>query len=403
MAGRRRAPRRARASRRARRRAGGGAGRATWRGSRRTLAGKATGAEACPDVGHRARLRALPPPDGGTFARRRHGTGPHRQAARDRGHDGIPVGAPRVGERVVVNAWVRTRRDSKGGFSFLELNFDGSCLLEPPGHLRGRAPQLQGGGDPPPPAGRSASASEGLSSPRSPRQGPGHRAPGRERPRPRPLRRHLPAAEEGSHASSSLPHHRPPPPPHRTAWAPSSGCGAPWRRPSMSTSGRRASVHPRAHRHHRQRRGGRGADVPGDHARRRQAPPRRRAAPSTYFPKDFFFGQKTHLTVSGQLEAEDLSRPGRSATCTPPSAPPSARENSKHRPPPRAEFWMIEPEMAFYRPRRQRQGRRELPQVGREDRPRPLRRRHRLPRPARAARPLCANLQQVVATPPSSG
>jgi asparaginyl-tRNA synthetase len=32
-----------------------------------------------------------------------------------------------VGARVLVNGWVRTRRDSKGGFSFLELN-DGSCL-----------------------------------------------------------------------------------------------------------------------------------------------------------------------------------------------------------------------------------------------------------------------------------
>ncbi len=32
-----------------------------------------------------------------------------------------------VGQRVRVNAWVRTRRDSKAGFSFLELN-DGSCM-----------------------------------------------------------------------------------------------------------------------------------------------------------------------------------------------------------------------------------------------------------------------------------
>jgi len=32
-----------------------------------------------------------------------------------------------IGERVLINGWVRTRRDSKGGFSFLELN-DGSCL-----------------------------------------------------------------------------------------------------------------------------------------------------------------------------------------------------------------------------------------------------------------------------------
>ena len=28
---------------------------------------------------------------------------------------------------VVVMGWIRTRRDSKGGFSFLEVN-DGSCL-----------------------------------------------------------------------------------------------------------------------------------------------------------------------------------------------------------------------------------------------------------------------------------
>src|SRR4051812_8459303 len=32
-----------------------------------------------------------------------------------------------VGKQVVLEGWVRTRRDSKGGFSFLELN-DGSCL-----------------------------------------------------------------------------------------------------------------------------------------------------------------------------------------------------------------------------------------------------------------------------------
>src|SRR5438105_12721303 len=31
-----------------------------------------------------------------------------------------------VGRHVTLRAWVRTRRDSKGGFSFLELN-DGSC------------------------------------------------------------------------------------------------------------------------------------------------------------------------------------------------------------------------------------------------------------------------------------
>jgi len=32
-----------------------------------------------------------------------------------------------IGQRVALHGWIRTRRDSKGGFSFLELN-DGSCL-----------------------------------------------------------------------------------------------------------------------------------------------------------------------------------------------------------------------------------------------------------------------------------
>src|SRR4029078_6832613 len=37
--------------------------------------------------------------------------------------------APRgemIGRQVILRGWVRTRRDSKGGFSFIELN-DGSC------------------------------------------------------------------------------------------------------------------------------------------------------------------------------------------------------------------------------------------------------------------------------------
>ena len=32
-----------------------------------------------------------------------------------------------IGKQVLLQGWVRTRRDSKGGFSFLELN-DGSCF-----------------------------------------------------------------------------------------------------------------------------------------------------------------------------------------------------------------------------------------------------------------------------------
>ncbi|NLF08711.1 MAG: asparagine--tRNA ligase, partial [Pirellulaceae bacterium] len=35
--------------------------------------------------------------------------------------------AESVGREIVVQGWVRTRRDSKAGFSFIELN-DGSCF-----------------------------------------------------------------------------------------------------------------------------------------------------------------------------------------------------------------------------------------------------------------------------------
>ena len=32
-----------------------------------------------------------------------------------------------IGQQAMLQGWVRTRRDSKAGFSFLEIN-DGSCL-----------------------------------------------------------------------------------------------------------------------------------------------------------------------------------------------------------------------------------------------------------------------------------
>ncbi|MDC0935764.1 OB-fold nucleic acid binding domain-containing protein, partial [Pirellulales bacterium] len=35
--------------------------------------------------------------------------------------------AEAIGSEVILRGWVRTRRDSKGGFSFVEIN-DGTCL-----------------------------------------------------------------------------------------------------------------------------------------------------------------------------------------------------------------------------------------------------------------------------------
>src|SRR5215213_8759007 len=37
------------------------------------------------------------------------------------------AGKPGVDQEVTIRGWVRTRRDSKGGFSFLAIN-DGSCF-----------------------------------------------------------------------------------------------------------------------------------------------------------------------------------------------------------------------------------------------------------------------------------
>ena len=48
-----------------------------------------------------------------------------------------------VGREVELQGWVRTRRDSKGGFSFLELN-DGSCLGNIQVLADGALPNYQG-------------------------------------------------------------------------------------------------------------------------------------------------------------------------------------------------------------------------------------------------------------------
>jgi asparaginyl-tRNA synthetase len=37
------------------------------------------------------------------------------------------AGRPGIGSTVIVEGWVRTRRDSKAGFSFINVN-DGSCF-----------------------------------------------------------------------------------------------------------------------------------------------------------------------------------------------------------------------------------------------------------------------------------
>ena len=51
-----------------------------------------------------------------------------------------------AGQTCQVRGWVRTRRDSKGGFSFIEIN-DGSCMgnlqIVAPGELPNYADDVQ--------------------------------------------------------------------------------------------------------------------------------------------------------------------------------------------------------------------------------------------------------------------
>ena len=239
---------------------------------------------------------------------------------------------------VTVKGWIRTRRDSKGGFSFLAIN-DGSCfdsiqVVAPntlPTNRRDQAPdrRLRGGSSP----ARSCSR---------PAQGPGvemqatdvavHRLGGRSRD--------LSAAEEAALASSScaqIAHLRP-----RTN---TFGAVARVRHTSalsIHTSSRRGLLlHPHAD-HHRQRlRRGR-RDVPGDDARPGQ-PARRRPTAGRLRP-GFLRHAARILTVSGQLEGEIFACAlGKVYTFG-----PTFRAENSNTPRHLAEFWMVEPEMAFF-------------------------------------------------------
>ena len=86
---------------------------------------------------------------------------------------------------------------------------------------------------------------------------------------------------------------------------------------------------------------GAGADVPGHHAR-----PRRHRPSDEHGAVDFaqdFFGRPAYLTVSGQLEAETFACAlGKIYTFG-----PTFRAENSNTPRHLAEFWMVEPEMAF--------------------------------------------------------
>ena len=70
-------------------------------------------------------------------------------------------------------------------------------------------------------------------------------------------------------------------------------------------------------------------------------PPRNEDGSINY--KEDFFGRNTNLTVSGQLEAEL----GATAFCEVYTFGPTFRAENSNTPRHLAEFWMIEPEVAF--------------------------------------------------------
>jgi asparaginyl-tRNA synthetase len=92
--------------------------------------------------------------------------------------------------------------------------------------------------------------------------------------------------------------------------------------------------------HHRLRLRGRRRDVPRHHAGSRKRAPHRDG--SVDYSQDFF-GKATNLTVSGQLNAENFRHGLRRRLHLRPHLPGREFQHPRHA----AEFWMIEPEMAF--------------------------------------------------------
>ena len=98
--------------------------------------------------------------------------------------------------------------------------------------------------------------------------------------------------------------------------------------------------------HHRQRLRGRRRDVPGDHPGSEQPVPKTEDGQVDYTQD--FFGKPTNLTVSGQLNAENFAMAFGNVYTFGPTFRAENSNTQRHA----AEFWMIEPEMAFCRPGR---------------------------------------------------
>jgi len=234
---------------------------------------------------------------------------------------------------VILQGWIRTRRDSKAGFSFLEIN-DGSCfgniqVLAEAGlpNYESEIKRLS--------PGCSVSVT-GLVKASPARAGNRSAGDGRHRPRMADVATYR-CRRRGTRSSSSAPS------PFcgrgRTPSAPSPACGTASATRSTSSS-RNAASSTSIRDHHRQRlRRGRG-DVPSDHARLKNVPKkepekggRRKSTPRSI--------SSTGPLLDGQWQLEaEIFACGLGKSYTFAHLP---RENS-NTPRHLAEFWMVEPE-----------------------------------------------------------
>ena len=246
------------------------------------------------------------------------------------------AGKPRVGS-VRLQGWIRTRRDSKGGFSFLELN-DGSCLANVQIVADGNAAELRE---------RDQAALGRLQRHRRGR-GARPRRPRGRRPKSRPQTSivhgwadpetyPLQKKRHSFEFLRTIAHLRP-----RTntfgAIARVRNCVC----RSIHDFFQEARLPLRPHAdHHRQRlRRGR-RDVPGHDARSGQSCRKQDAAVD--YAQDFF-DRPAYLTVSGQLEGEIFACALGKVYTFGPTFRAENSNTSRHL----AEFWMVEPEMAFF-------------------------------------------------------
>ena len=197
-----------------------------------------------------------------------------------------------IGKQVLLQGWVRTRRDSKGGFSFIELN-DGSCFGNVQIVADGALPNYESEVKKLHVGCSVSIEGEVL---KSPAKGQATEVKATQAHRPRLVRSgDLSDPEEGD-SLRIPPHHRPSADRAPTPSAPMArvrNCVCQFDPPVLPGAG--LSLHPRPD-HHRQRlRRGR-RDVPRHHARSRQAAAARRQ-------------DRLHAGLLRQADLSDRQRP----------------------------------------------------------------------------------------------